>query len=529
LEPTGKFFVASRASSGSDTFRALDASTGATLDPPFFVAGVADADHACAAAWDAFSVFRDTNLEERAAFLEAIAENIEGIGDALIVRAMTETGLPRQRLEGERLRTVNQLRFFADVVRGGRWLGLRTDTAQPERTPPRPDLHLRKIPVGPVAVFGASNFPLAFSVAGGDTAAAFAAGCPVVVKGHPAHPGVSELVARAIGRAVADRALPPGVFSFLAGPDHELGRALVANPHIKAVGFTGSRAAGLELCAVAAARPEPIPVYAEMSSVNPVFLLPGALQECAEDIARDFVSSVTLGAGQFCTNPGLVFAAESPDLERFLAAAAEALAACAAQTMLTSDILQAYENGIARLARTSGVERRAEGPDTDDPCRGRAALFVTDAETFKADARLGREVFGPVSVLVRVGDPEALIAAVDTLEGQLTASVHMRTTDIALASRLIPLLEQKAGRIIANGWPTGVEVSHAMVHGGPFPATSDSRTTSVGSLAIERFLRPVCYQNVPQALLPETLRDIDTGIERLVDGARVGPDVARQS
>ena len=326
---TGEFFIACRAVSGRDTYRALDAATGATLEPAFHAADAAAIDQACEAAARAFDAFRGRSLEERAVLLESIADNIAAIGDELIVRAMAETALPRPRLEGERARTIGQLRLFADVVRRGSWLTLRVDTAQPERTPRRPDLRLRKIPLGPVAVFGASNFPLAFSVAGGDTASALAAGCPVVVRGHPAHPGVGELVARAIAKAVLDRGLPPGTFSYVTGPQHAVGRALVANPHIKAVGFTGSRAGGLALGAVAAARPEPVPVYAEMSSVNPVFLLPGALQTDAESIAKGFVTSLTLGAGQFCTNPGLLFAVAGTGLDRFVAAAGAALAAAA--------------------------------------------------------------------------------------------------------------------------------------------------------------------------------------------------------
>lgn len=528
MDITGEFFVGSRPTSGRETFRALDATTGDFIEPPFQVAGAADVERACALAAAAFDSFRETDLEKRASFLDAIADNIASTGDALIVRAMSETGLPRPRLEGERQRTINQLRLFAGVVRQGDWLTLRVDSAQPQRTPPRPDLRLRKIPLGPVAVFGASNFPLAFSVAGGDTAAALAAGCPVVVKGHPAHPGVSELIGRAIARAVIEQDLPPGVFSLLAGPSHELGSALVAHPQIKAVGFTGSRAGGLALCAVAAARPEPIPVYAEMSSVNPVFLLPGALQQDAASIATAFVSSLTLGAGQFCTNPGLVFAVAGPDLERFIAAASAALAESAPQTMLTPGIHRAYEAGVARLSNSAGVEMRGQARRCDGYSEGRAALFVTDGKTFKANAELASEVFGATALVVHVAEPAALLDLATVLEGQLSASIHLRETDVALAARLIPVLERKAGRIIANGWPTGVEVAHAMVHGGPFPATSDSRTTSVGSLAIERFLRPICYQDLPTELLPAVLRDGTNDIERLQDGSRIGKDPTRR-
>ena len=526
---TGNFFVAAREAAGRETFSALEATTGATLEPPFCVTSLTDLDRACELAAHAFPAFRETDVEKRARFLEGIADNIAGIGDELIVRAMAETGLPRLRLEGERARTIGQLRLFAAVVREGSWLTLRVDTAQPERTPRRPDLRMRKVPLGPVAIFGASNFPLAFSVAGGDTASALAAGCPVVVRGHAAHPGVGELVARAIAKAVVDGGLPPGVFSYVAGPAHEIGKALVANPYIKAVGFTGSRAGGLALCAVAAARPEPIPVYAEMSSVNPVFLLPGALEHAADDIAKGFVASLTQGAGQFCTNPGLIFAVGGADLDRFVAAAGAALSSCNAQTMLTPGIHHAYTDAVAWLTRAHGVHTGARGHDPAGPRQAQAALFVTDGATFRQNPRLAKEVFGPSAILVRVDAADALVDLVEVLEGQLSATLHLRETDYALAARLIPALEHKVGRIIANGWPTGVEVAHAMVHGGPFPATSDSRTTSVGSLAIERFLRPVCYQDVPGALLPDALRDGDGRFERRVDGVRVGPDADRGS
>ncbi len=526
---TGKFFVGAREAAGRDTYSALDAATGTVLEPPFHVASRSDIDQACELAARAFDPFRETSIENRARFLEAIADNIAGIGDDLIARGMAETGLPRPRLEGERARTIGQLRLFAGVVRRGSWLTLRVDTALPDRTPRRPDLRMRRIPVGPVAIFGASNFPLAFSVAGGDTASALAAGCPVVVRGHAAHPGVGELVARAIATAVVDCDLPQGVFSYVAGPAHELGKALVANPYIKAVGFTGSRAGGLALCAVAAARPEPIPVYAEMSSVNPVFLLPGALEHDADNIAKGFVASLTQGAGQFCTNPGLIFAVAGAGLDRFIAAAGTALSSCNAQTMLTPGIQHAYTDAIAWLSRAHGVATQARGHDAAASQQAQAALFVTDAATFRQNPRLAQEVFGPAAILVRVDDADSLPGLVDVLEGQLSATIHLRETDFALAARLIPALERKVGRIIANGWPTGVEVAHAMVHGGPFPATSDSRTTSVGSLAIERFLRPVCYQDIPSVLLPDALRDGDGRFERLIDGVRVGPDAERGS
>lgn len=501
-------------------FRALSAATGEPVGPAFPVHGPADVDAACAAAAEAFAVYRATGREERAAFLETIAEEILAIGDPLIEAAMRESGLPRARLEGERGRTVGQLRMFAGVVRAGAWQQLRIDPALPERQPlPRPDLRLRMIPVGPVAVFGASNFPLAFSTAGGDTASALAAGCPVVVKGHPAHPETGALVAAAIARAVAACGLPAGVFGHLTGPSNELGAALVQDPRIAAVGFTGSRAGGLALARLAQARPVPIPVYAEMSSINPVLLLPEALKARGAALGTAFAGSLTMGAGQFCTNPGLVLAIAGEGLDAFLAAAAEAISTAAAQTMLTNGICKAYAGGVATLAALPGVERVASGL-AGDAGQGQAALFRTSAKAFMAETAMGHEVFGASSLVVVCADEAELASVIGALEGQLTATLHMDAADEALAGRLLPLLEMRAGRILANGWPTGVEVCHAMVHGGPFPATSDPRTTSVGSLAIDRFLRPVCYQNLTEGLLPAELRDgaRGDGAPRLIDG-----------
>jgi NADP-dependent aldehyde dehydrogenase len=503
------------------SFRAVNPATGEKLEPAFAFAGREDIDRACQLAWEAFHVYRERSIEERAKFLECVADKIMEIGDALIERACAETGLPRGRIEGERARTVGQLRLFANVVRQGEWLDLRVDPALPDRKPlPRPDLRLRNVPLGPVAVFGASNFPLAFSVAGGDTASALAAGCPVIVKGHPAHPGTGELVGRAILAAVRECHMPEGVFSLLLG-GAETGSALVADLRIKAVGFTGSRGGGMALVRIAAARPEPIPVYAEMSSINPVYLLPRALAARAEAIGRDFVASLTLGAGQFCTNPGLVLAIAGADLERFLRASANALAICAPTPMLTPAIHQAYEAGARALAEHNQVETIARGRVGEGLNQGQGALFATDASDFMSDPRLAHEVFGSSSLVVRCRDAETLVSVSETLEGQLTATLHLEPSDGEIARRLLPILEQKAGRILANGWPTGVEVGHAMVHGGPFPATSDSRTTSVGSLAIRRFLRPVCYQDIPGNLLPQVLCDEDRSrLPRLVDGVR---------
>jgi NADP-dependent aldehyde dehydrogenase len=517
---TGESLIGRGVVRAARTYTAINPATGETLTPNFSEAGAVEAEAASALAAAAFPSYRATDLESRATFLERIAERILEIGDDLIVRAMAESGLPRVRLEGERGRTVGQLRLFARVVRQGDWLGLRFDPAQPDRKPaPRSDLRQRMIPLGPVAVFGASNFPLAFSVAGGDTASALAAGCPVVVKGHPAHPGTGELVGRAIQAAVADCGLHEGVFSLVGGTSYDLSNALVSDPRIKAVGFTGSRTGGLAIAAVAVARPEPIPVYAEMSSVNPVFLLPAALAARAETLGQAFVASLTMGAGQFCTNPGLIFAIDGGDLDRFIESASAALSAAQPAAMLTPGIHKAYEAGVAFLDGHAGVTALAKGLIGDGVNQGRGALFQTDLRTFLSDPSLAHEVFGAASLIVRCPDSDSLVDVVARLEGQLTATLQLDPDDASLAGRLIPELELKVGRILANGWPTGVEVSPAMVHGGPFPATTDGRTTSVGTLAIERFLRPVCYQDFPENLLPTVLRDAEAKtLSRLVDG-----------
>ncbi|MDH7798842.1 MULTISPECIES: aldehyde dehydrogenase (NADP(+)) [unclassified Beijerinckia] len=504
----GEMLIGSKSVRGSQSgLRAVNPSTGEGLDPPYPGASLRQLDEACALAAAAFDPYRNLPREKRATFLEAIATNILDLGDALIERAMAETSLPRVRLEGERGRTVGQLRLFAQVVRDGHYLELRVDPAQPDRQPlPRSDLRLRKIPLGPVAIFGASNFPLAFSVAGGDTASALAAGCPVVCKAHPAHPGTSELVGRAIQKAVKDGGLPEGVFSLLFDSGHEIGQALVSDPRITAVGFTGSRRGGLALMAIAQRRAEPIPVYAEMSSINPVLLFPAALAERSDKIAAAFVASLTMGAGQFCTNPGLIIALDGKPLDMFLEQAGRLISGAGATTMLTPGIHQAYESGVSALDTHDSVRTIARGQQG-----GRyqciAGLFTTTAEVFLADAKLAEEVFGASSLIVRCRDSAEIARVLLSLEGQLTAALHIADADHDEARKLLPLLERKVGRILVNGFGTGVEVAHAMVHGGPFPATSDSRTTSVGSLAIERFLRPVCYQDMPDVLLPPDLRD----------------------
>ncbi|PZU56448.1 MAG: aldehyde dehydrogenase (NADP(+)) [Sphingobium sp.] len=516
----GAMLIGATEASGDTTFEAINPATGAAIGPAFASAGPADVDRACALADAAAVAFAELAPGARATFLETIADEIMAIGDALVDRAMAETGLPQARLQGERGRTTGQLRLFAQILREGSWAQLTIDPALPERTPlPRSDLRRRHIAVGPVAVFGASNFPLAFSVAGGDTASALAAGCPVVVKGHPAHPGTGELVARAIRSAVAKCGLPEGVFSYLPGPSNALGGALVADPRIKAVGFTGSRGGGLALLRIAATREEPIPVYAEMSSINPVILFPAALKARGAALAPAFIASLTMGAGQFCTNPGLVIAIDGPDLDAFLAAAGGALTESKPVQMLTPGIYEAFQGGVDTLAAHEAVTAVARGCVGEGINQARGALFKTTAEKFLADRVLGHEVFGSSSIVVTVKDMAEAATVIAALEGQLTATLQIDEGDHALARELIPALERKVGRILVNGWPTGVEVCHAMVHGGPYPSTSDGRTTSVGTLAIDRFLRPVCYQDLPAALLPEGLTDANPwGAPRRIDG-----------
>ncbi|MFC5460432.1 aldehyde dehydrogenase (NADP(+)) [Massilia niabensis] len=508
--------VHERGAAGS--FKAWDPARRDYLEPSFHMVDAAQIDRACTLAGEAFDIFRSTTDRQRAAFLDTVAEQILALGDALIERAMAETGLPRMRLEGERGRTCGQLRLFAELLREGSWRDARMDTALPQRTPPRPDLRYHLIGVGPVAVFAASNFPLAFSVAGGDTASAFAAGCPVVLKAHSAHPGTSELVARAVVEAVRLCGLPPGVFALLTGTGNGIGQALVRHPAIQAVGFTGSRSGGTALMAVAAARSQPIPVYAEMSSINPLIILPHALGDRGADIGKGFAASLTMGVGQFCTNPGLVLAVDGPGLDAFCGAAGEALVAAPAAVMLNQGIAESYRKGVAALHTNDAVTTLARVEH--DEGQGGAALFRTSAEQFLARHELHDEVFGPASVLVVCRDLAQLREVVEGLEGQLTATLQIDPADHDAARALLPLLERRAGRILANGFPTGVEVSSAMVHGGPFPATADGRSTSVGTGAIARFLRPVCYQDLPQALLPEALRDDNPlGIWRRKDGA----------
>nr|WP_315217313.1 aldehyde dehydrogenase (NADP(+)) [uncultured Duganella sp.] len=503
---TGDSLIGGQAVKGTGAaFRAYNPSLQQSMDPEFTTADVDQIDQACRLAEAAFDTFRSLSDEKRAVFLETIGEQIMALGEVLVERVMAESGLPRARVEGERGRTVGQLKLFANLLREGSWNDVRIDKALPDRAPPRPDIRMRMIGLGPVAVFSASNFPLAFSVAGGDTASAFAAGCPVVLKAHFAHPGTSELVGRAVVKAVEICGLPAGVFSLLSGVGNEIGQEVVRHPAIKAVGFTGSRGGGVALMAVAAARPVPIPVYAEMSSINPVFLLPKALASRAEELAAGFSASLVLGVGQMCTNPGLVIGIAGPDLDRFKAAASKALEGGAACAMLSPGIAGSYKRGISQLADNADVNTLALAPQSEG--KAAPALFDTSSAAFLDQHVLSEEVFGPASLVVACKDIAEMRRIAEELEGQLTATLLMDEADLDAAGQLLPVLERKVGRILANGYPTGVEVCSAMVHGGPYPSTSDGRSTSVGTGAITRFLRPVSYQNLPQPLLPQVLRD----------------------
>lgn len=523
----GANFIGSTPSKqGTNTFTAKDPSNGRALSPDFHEATEDEIDRALQAAEAAFEADQARPAEDRARLLERIADEIEALGDPLIERVCAETALPEGRVRGERGRTTGQLRMFAALVREGSWVDARIDRAIPDRTPaPKPDLRRMLIPLGPVAVFGASNFPLAFSVAGGDTASALAAGCPVVVKAHPAHPGTSELVAGAILRAVDACGFHPGTFSLLHGVRPEMSLALVRHPLLQAVGFTGSLRAGRALFDAAAARPVPIPVYAEMGSVNPVFVLPDALAERSDAIAEGLAASVTLGAGQFCTNPGLVFGVANDALDRFVARVAERIAAAPAFTMLHPGICSAYGQGVAALSAVPGVRIAAQAaPGHADTAA--AAVLTTDAGTFLREPRLHEEVFGPSTLVVRCDDLAGLERVAQALEGNLTATLHGTPADLSAAGRLVALLRRRVGRLIFNGFPTGVEVCPSMHHGGPYPATTDVRSTSVGTAAIYRFARPLCYQDFPQDALPPELRDRnERGLWRLVDGVLTKDDV----
>ncbi len=497
----GKHLIAGTWVSGKTSFLSSPASGEAQR---FAVGTPQDVAAACEAAEAAFPAYCATSREARAVFLEQIAEEIDARGAEITAIGTAETGLPAARLEGERGRTTGQLRLFASHIRKGDYLDRRVDAALPERKPlARPEIRMMQRPIGPVAVFGASNFPLAFSVAGGDTASALAAGCPVVVKGHSAHPGTGEIVAQAIDAAIKACAMPAGVFSLVQGGNREVGEALVQHRFIRAVGFTGSLGGGRALFDLCTARPDPIPFFGELGSVNPMFLLPEALAARGAEIAAGWAASLTMGAGQFCTNPGLAIVIEGPEADGFVAAAKAAVAQVGAQMMLTDGIAAAYRQGRDRIAATVGVQEVLTS--VCDQRHATPYLFAVSGADWLANHQLGEEVFGPLGLIVKVADAAQMLAIAQSLEGQLTCTLHLEAGDYPAAAVLLPVLERKAGRLLANGFPTGVEVCDAMVHGGPYPASTNFGATSVGSLSIRRWLRPVSYQNLPLGLLPEDL------------------------
>lgn len=494
--------------------------TGKQLQPGFIPATAEEIERAVKLAANAFHVYSRISGRERAAFLRRIATKIESITNEIVERAAQETALPAARLQGETARTCGQLRLFAQVAEEGSWVNARIDHADLDRKPlPRPDIRSLMRPLGPVVVFGASNFPLAFSVAGGDTASALAGGNTVIVKAHAAHPGTSELVGRALQESVRECGLPEGVFSLLFGHGSEVGTVLMKHPLVRAGGFTGSRTAGRILMDIAASRPEPIPFYAEMSSTNPVFILPGALRERGESIAAGLHASFTLGAGQFCTKPGMVFLGEGPECDKFASKLGELVTGSSHFHLLTGAIHSSYDSAIAKRKSDPAVTLLAgkTDPNATGFCAN-AAVFETDASSFLG-SDLDSEIFGPTTLLVRHSNREQLLEIARLLEGHLTATVHGTEQDLHEFADLIAILETKVGRLIFNGFPTGVEVTHAMVHGGPYPSTSDGRSTSVGSQAIFRFTRLVCYQGFPDGTLPDELKEANPlGIWRMVDG-----------
>jgi alpha-ketoglutaric semialdehyde dehydrogenase len=519
---SGRSIIGFREGEGTgELLYAVNPRNGLRLPPGFVPADSDEIDVAVRLASEAFPVYSRISGRERGEFLRRIAAKIESIVSEIVERAGQETALPPARLQAETARTCGQLRLFAEVAEEGSWVSARIDRADLDRKPvPKPDIRSMLRPLGPVVVFGASNFPLAFSVAGGDTASAFAGGNPVIVKAHAAHPGTGELVGRAIQASVRECGLPEGVFSLLFGHGAQVGSALMRHPLVKAGGFTGSRGAGRALMDIAAARPEPIPFYAEMSSTNPVFILPGALRERGEAIAAGLHASFTMGAGQFCTKPGMVFLRKGTDAASFREKLQQLVAGSAPFHLLTSAIHSSYAAAIADRKTEAQVSVVAEAPQQDGGggFSVASALFETDAASFLG-SNLDEEIFGPTTLLVQHSTREEVLKIAREIEGHLTATIHGTEQDLRDFADLVAILETRVGRLVFNGFPTGVEVSHAMVHGGPYPSTSDGRSTSVGSRAIFRFARPVCYQGFPNEALPEELKDENPlGIWRMVDG-----------
>jgi NADP-dependent aldehyde dehydrogenase len=518
---TGQSFIGNgRGALAGAPIQAINPATGEHLAPVYASVSADEVNRAVELADSAFAVFSVTSGKARAAFLRRIAGTIDEMREPIAGRAHLETALPMPRLLGEVARTTGQLRLFASIVEEGDWVDARIDSPLPDRQPqPRPTLRSMLRPIGPVVVFGSSNFPLAFSVAGGDTAAALAAGCPVIVKAHSAHPGTSELVAAAILQSVAAQGLPEGVFSLLYGSGVATGGALVRHPLVQAVTFTGSLSGGRALMDIAAARPHPIPCFTEMSSGNPIFVLPGALSNDAQLLAKNLFNSFTLGAGQFCTKPGIVFLPEAPETAQFIKKLSELVAQAQPYTLLTPGIARDYTRSSTERVHQAALAAKAPIPDSAPACPANAQLFVTTLSGFLNQPTLSEEIFGPTTLLVRCPSTADFLRAAEALDGHLTATIAGTEQELAAQPELVRILTQKAGRLLFNGFPTGVEVSHAMVHGGPYPATSDARFTSVGTQSIFRFVRPVCYQGFPDALVPAELQAANPlGILRLIDG-----------
>jgi alpha-ketoglutaric semialdehyde dehydrogenase len=528
LRGTSIFGVNPGSQSGT-LFYGVNPGTGEKLQPAYFSASSEDLDAAAKLADAAFASYSKLSGDKRAIFLRRIADALTAISDQIVERAHLETALPIPRLQGEVVRTANQLRLFADVVEEGSWVNARIDIADPNRKPlPKPDIRSMLHPLGPVVVFGASNFPLAFSVAGGDTASALAAGNPVIVKAHPAHPGTSELVGNSIRECVAACGLHEGVFSLLFDAGIEVGTRLVQHPLVKAVGFTGSLKAGRALMDVIAARPDPIPCYTEMSSTNPVFILPGALKQ-HDKIAADLTASYTLGAGQFCTKPGLVLLPANSDASILIEELYKRVTDLPAFTMLTEGIAAQYKRGVTQRTEVDGARIAATSNATSAELFAgtTASLLEADAEQLLNHPETAEEIFGPTTLLIRYNSYEQMLEIARSLRGHLTATLLGSEEDLATNQDLIAILERKVGRLIFNGYPTGVEVCHAMVHGGPYPATSDGRSTSVGTQAIFRFTRPVCYQSLPQSALPDAVKNSNPlGLLRMVNGAMTRDEIA---
>ena len=499
---------------GNETLQSFSTAVGELLPGNFYIATDDEISLAIAKATNASDRYRKTDFVSRALFLETIAEHILAIGDELLERTHLETGLPMARLTGERDRTMNQLKLFASLLREGSWADAVIDTALPGRKPlPRPDLRRMLQPLGPVVVFGASNFPFAFSTAGGDTASALAAGCPVIVKAHTSHLGTNELVAKAIQSAAKQTGMPDGVFSSLTGEGSILGQRLTADPFIKAIGFTGSYRAGMAIFETATQkRKEPIPVYAEMSSINPVVLLPEILIEKSDATASSLAGSITQGVGQFCTNPGLIFMIESAESEKCIATLKSLLATSSSAVMLNKGICKSYYNESKKISKIKGVSTLVNASDISTEFKATPALYQVNATDFINQPELQEEVFGPCSLIVLCENVEELKTSLHSLHGQLTGSIYGTAQELLLYVSVMDLLQAKVGRLIFNAVPTGVEVCHAMVHGGPFPATTDARITSVGTEAVRRFVRPICYQDCPEELLPLYLRDANEAV-----------------